>query len=421
MKVFNELIKSFDKIKEYLRTFAIYGYKQREDFTSKSSRTYDNERRRIQSYLSYYVDEQTSSKGKRINIHFDSMYVEANPFFEAFKAKSFTKNDVMLHFIILDILSMYEKCSLSEITNLFFSDYLLYFNTDKNLDTRTIRIKLDEYVALGILGYEKEGKTGYYFLAPHILNKLPPSLADHLAEALSFFQNISPLGVIGHFILQKTEHKPSLFAFRDLHFTHALDDEIILSLFCVMKNHKKVILFHTSSKGNYVLPIKILDNVRQGRRYVIVYHYKSNKYLFYRLDNIQKITILDDSDPGFLTKRSIVNVLLENSWSVSFYTPDADTLEKWLITLHIDDQKEKYLIRQIERENKDGTLNKVAKNTYLYTIDVLDANEMVPWIRSFTGRILDIKCTNEEVLRRMIHDVKIMKSYYEEDNNGAFQ
>ena len=51
MATFNELIKNFDKIREYMRTFAIYGYKTREDFTHKSARTYDNERRRIQSYL----------------------------------------------------------------------------------------------------------------------------------------------------------------------------------------------------------------------------------------------------------------------------------------------------------------------------------------------------------------------------------
>lgn len=419
MKVFNELIKSFDKIREYIRNFAIYGYKQREDFTHKSSRTYDNERRRIQSYLSYYVDEQTSSRGKRINIHFDSMYVEANPFFEVFKTKSFTKNDVMLHFVILDILSMHAKCSLSEIANLIFSDYLIYFNTDKSLDVRTIRIKLDEYISLGILGYEKDGKTGYYFLKDHILSKLPSATLEHLTEALLFFQNTLPLGILGNFILQKASHKSNIFAFRDLHFTHTLEDEIMLSLFCAIKNHNKILLVHPSLKENYVLPIKILDNIKQGRRYVIVYHYNANKYLFYRLDNIYKVNILEDIDPGFSTKLSIVNVLLENSWGVSFINPESPTLEKWVLTLHIDDQKEKYLLKQIEKENKEGTLNKLSKNTYLYTINVLDANEMAPWIRSFTGRILDIKCTNQEVLGRIIHDVKLMKSYYEEDDYGA--
>ncbi len=419
MKVFNELIKSFDKIRDYIRNFAVYGYKQREDFTHKSSRTYDNERRRIQSYLSYYVDEQTSSKGKRVNIHFDSMYVEANPLFEVFKTKSFTKNDVMLHFIILDILSIQAKCSLSDISNLIFSDYLIYFNTDKNLDVRTIRIKLDEYVTLGILGYEKEGKTGYYFLAPHILSKLSSTTMDYLTEALSFFQNIFPLGVLGNFILQKINHSPSLFAFRDLHFTHTLDDEILLYLCYAIKNRKKVIVVHPSLNENYVLPIKIIDNIRQGRRYVIVYHYYSNKYKFYRLDNIYKVNILEADDPSFSMKLSIANVLLENSWGVSFNYLEVNALEKWELTLHIDEQKEKYLIEQIKKENKEGMLNKLSRNTYLFTINVLDANEMVPWIRSFTGRILDIKCTNQEVLSRMIQDIKLMKSYYEEDDYGA--
>jgi hypothetical protein len=275
------------------------------------------------------------------------------------------------------------------------------------------------YASLGILGYEKDGKTGYYFLKDHILSKLPSATLEHLTEALLFFQNTLPLGILGNFILQKASHKSNIFAFRDLHFTHTLEDEIMLSLFCAIKNHNKILLVHPSLKENYVLPIKILDNIKQGRRYVIVYHYNANKYLFYRLDNIYKVNILEDIDPGFSTKLSIVNVLLENSWGVSFINPESPTLEKWVLTLHIDDQKEKYLLKQIEKENKEGTLNKLSKNTYLYTINVLDANEMAPWIRSFTGRILDIKCTNQEVLGRIIHDVKLMKSYYEEDDYGA--
>ena len=59
MSDFQELIKSFPKTREYVRDFFVYGFKTRQEFTEKSPRTYDNERRRLESWLAPYV--QTAS------------------------------------------------------------------------------------------------------------------------------------------------------------------------------------------------------------------------------------------------------------------------------------------------------------------------------------------------------------------------
>jgi hypothetical protein len=49
---YSELVKNYNKIREYLRDFYIYGFRSRDSFVQKSSgRSYDNERRRIESYL----------------------------------------------------------------------------------------------------------------------------------------------------------------------------------------------------------------------------------------------------------------------------------------------------------------------------------------------------------------------------------
>ena len=48
---FNELIKSFDNIRQLMRDFYVFGFKSRADFADKSARSYDNERRRIESWL----------------------------------------------------------------------------------------------------------------------------------------------------------------------------------------------------------------------------------------------------------------------------------------------------------------------------------------------------------------------------------
>ena len=51
MSDFQELIKNIDKCRDYVRDFFVYGFKSRSDFPGKSARTYDDERRRIVSWL----------------------------------------------------------------------------------------------------------------------------------------------------------------------------------------------------------------------------------------------------------------------------------------------------------------------------------------------------------------------------------
>ena len=57
---FQELIKNFDRIRDYMRQFYVYGYKSRSDYDGKSARTYDNERRRIESWLSGFDTSEGS-------------------------------------------------------------------------------------------------------------------------------------------------------------------------------------------------------------------------------------------------------------------------------------------------------------------------------------------------------------------------
>ena len=51
MSSYSELIKNFEKIRAYMRDFYVYGFKSRDDYQSKSARSYDDERRRLESWL----------------------------------------------------------------------------------------------------------------------------------------------------------------------------------------------------------------------------------------------------------------------------------------------------------------------------------------------------------------------------------
>lgn len=72
---YSELIKSFEKIRDYMRDFYVYGFKSREDYTKKSARSYDDERRRIESWLGGYMAFRHTTEGKNVFISVDNRSV----------------------------------------------------------------------------------------------------------------------------------------------------------------------------------------------------------------------------------------------------------------------------------------------------------------------------------------------------------
>ena len=46
---YNERMKNFENIRAYMRAFYVYGLKSRSEYKQKSPRSYDNERRRMES------------------------------------------------------------------------------------------------------------------------------------------------------------------------------------------------------------------------------------------------------------------------------------------------------------------------------------------------------------------------------------
>ena len=63
---YSELIKDFGRIRDYMREFYVYGFKNRSEYDAKSARSYDNERRRIESWLGDYMSFRQDSSGKNV-------------------------------------------------------------------------------------------------------------------------------------------------------------------------------------------------------------------------------------------------------------------------------------------------------------------------------------------------------------------
>lgn len=230
---YSELVKNFNRIREYMREFYVYGFKSRNEYTGKSARSYDDERRRLESWLGDYMRFRQTSDGKNVFISIDSRVSRHNPLYKAWKAKSFTDGDITLHFILMDILAVSDvPITLGDITGRIDA-YLSAFEAPRLFDESTVRKKLKEYVSEGIVIAKKRGKTMYYSRAQ--MSEI------YGADVLDFFSEVAPCGVIGSFLLDKGNRAETRFAYKHHYMTGALDSEILGLLFMAMREKRMVI------------------------------------------------------------------------------------------------------------------------------------------------------------------------------------
>ncbi len=411
MSGYTELIKNFEKIRAFARDFYIYGFKGRGDYHSVSPRSYDNERRRIESYLSEHIVKNRDSKGKTISISSNTVAKTSNPLFKIWQTKSFTKKDCFLHFVILDILSQNSNLSVVEIAEIITKDYTSELIPGEPIDTMTIRNKLNEYTKLGILKTEKLGKILCYSLCDNPICCLNPNTIENLNTALSYYKNVLPLGFIGHSINNTVD---SPFIYRQIFFAQILDNEVLLNIFGAMNNKKVIKLNIISSKSNRgtktsVIPLKILSNTKTGRQYIAVYSVNKNKFSTVRLDYIKDIS-LGDIYSEYDSVKTEYELRSKNAFSIMHQVTEKPHNVRMLIS--IDENTEQYMLERLKREGKHGVIAKVSSNVFEYSIDVSDTLEMVPWLRTFIGRIIEIEGSETHVIAQFKRDINSMAAMY---------
>lgn len=414
MSEYSELIKRFDKIRDYMSDFYVYGFRSREDFKQKKSlRSYDNEKRRIESYLSDYMSFRMDENGKTVFLSVDSSDISENPLYRAFKAKTFTKNDITLNFIILDILYNKSAASATEIADKITAEYLCYFNHPVILDLSTVRNKLTEYQKHGILATQKQGKKLLYFLNNKVID------LNIISDTLMFFSEVSPLGVVGSYLLDKCLYDNTLISYKHHYIMHALESEIVYELLKAIHNKQKVEILNHSTRSEVpisleIIPLRFMISVQGGRRYLAAFSIRSKAILSFRLDYIKSVKRMEVCEEFELYKIRL-NEILPYTWGASFGR--GRNLEHLTMLLDIP-YNERFIINRILREGRNGTLSKVDENTYRYDISVYDTTEMIPWLRTFIGRILSLECSNKSVLRTFYNDLDALYSIYGGDSDS---
>ena len=411
MAGFSELIKSFDKTRDYVRDFFIYGCKVRNDFQAKSSRTYDDEKRRVESWLGDYIHTDNSQRGKKVCISVDSGHISENPLYKAYYSKSFTDNDIKLHFFLIDILADGESLTLKELVNRLADDYGELF------DEQTVRNKLKEYSEEGVFIKEKQGKTDYFRLSEDTVESFFDEYAG-LDNAVKFASEASAFGVVGNSLLKASDMTNDIILNKHNYIVHTLEDEILLDIINAI-DEKKCISYDSFGRGKSGqltecngIPFRILTSMQTGRRYLAMYNSDYKRFNSVRLDSIKSVNqgdICQNYD-------EMLELYLKNEqkcFGVSFgRRAELGHVEPIKITVYADEKTEDYIVNRLEREKRCGTIEKAGENTFVFTADVFDPNEIMQWAKSFIGRIISIEGGNEEIRNKFYSDIERMNRMY---------
>lgn len=411
MSIYNELIKNFEKVRSYMREFYIYGFKSREEYTSKSLRSYDDEKRRIESWLDDYMRFIRTSDGKNVFLSINSRKLTHNPLYKALKAKSFTDGDITLHFIIFDILSDSNiSLTINEIMDLIDNYYLSDFDNPMMFDSSTVRKKLNEYCEQGLIIKEKEGKNILYRVA----KKYDISSFNDL---LNYFSETAPCGGVGSFLLDRINNKDDRFVFKHHYITSALDSEVLLNLFLAMQKKSSIEVTNINRKNNLtkgikLVPLRVFISVQDGKQYLLAYQEEQGIIKTFRIDYLVNVKI-EEVNPRFDELRLMLDKAKDKMWGANIKRNryGKEKIERVSFTIKIE-KNEEFIVKRLEREKRIGKVEKIDDYTYNFDSYVYDTSEMIPWIRTFICRIVKLNFSNRTLENEFKKDIKKMYEIY---------
>lgn len=404
---YSELIKNFNKVRDYMRDFYVYGFKSRDDYTKKSARSYDDEKRRIESWLSAYMQFHQTADGKNVFLSIDSRLTRHNPLYKAWKTKSFTNGDITLHFIIMDILGDGQELSLVDIAAQV-DEYLSIFEHARVFDSSTIRKKLNEYVKEGLLISRKNGKTMLYRRTEE--TEMPDT------DVLDFFSETAPCGVIGSFLKDKIQDTSDHFAFKHHYITGAMDSEVLCLILGAIHEKRNITVEMINRKKNRVtetnvVPLRVMFSVQSGRQYLMAYAPYFKRITSYRLDNIVTVKTGEIAE-RFDELRDKLKEMQQHMWGVATNSRSGNRMEHLEFTIQYD-EGEQHILRRLEREKRIGQVEYIDAHTCRFSADVYDASELIPWVRTFICRITDISISNKALETQFKEDLQAMYEMYE--------
>ena len=185
---------------------------------------------------------------------------------------------------------------------------------------------------------------------------------------------------------------------------------MLLDLLAAMECRQCVRIESSSSRGKNisfrVLPLKIYVSTQSGRRYVMCC-----------LDNLERVL---EAKPvrDYDKFCAMAKQMEQHLWGVSMNRwLAADALEHVELVVRISSD-EPYILQCLEREKRCGRVEKIDAEHYRFIADVHDAGEMLPWLRTFIGRIESFSCSNKAVEEKFWQDLAEVYAMYDVKKAG---
>ena len=175
-----------------------------------------------------------------------------------------------------------------------------------------------------------------------------------------------------------------------------------------------------------VLPQKLYISTQTGRQYLLAWMPRNRQFTFIRTDLIDEVKIGEQiMIPEKLKER--LRVFQSHVWGAA--AGNRSTPEHLEMTLLVRENEgfivnrrerdEEHILRRLEREKRCGTVEQLDRTHWRFSADVYDAVEMLPWIRTFTGRIAKLECSNPHVTDRFYKDLEMMAVMYGGESNAV--
>lgn len=407
----NKTISSFNIIRRLVRDLYLEGLNNylNTDSFGKSSRAYLNNLTSIRTFLdNRFISSKTSTKkGTNPVISFDTRYETENPLFALWKTENSIATNLSFDFAIMDILEDNPEgiswFSLTSDSNSTKHDNLLEKYVNKGIDKKSVKPKLEKLANTGIIEFFENGKKIRKVNTRQIKQLLS---STEVKQAIQFASETCPLGVIGAYILDNLKTIDSEPLNTPIHYKHhfifnSIDYEIMYVLMNAIFN-KTSAQIETKRYGiKQIVPLKIFISTQTGRTYIIFWDLHENKLFSENLEKINTVKQLEicSEYEGYLSKLSEIE---SNIWGVSFKNDNTYDLEHVRFVIEYSPEEEKYIPSRIRKEAVTGTVSDIDESHIEFFADLIDSKEMIPWIRSFFGRITEIEFPYKERIKEDI-------------------
>lgn len=403
------LVDRFDKIRDTIRRIYLYSSYDNENDFEFSERTVRKVKHRVREMFKNNCKDNYEKNKKYVGLFYDAVIHSRNFLSDVYFIKSFTDFDITLYFLILGCLNE-KDMSLNEILGVFEDVLDEYKNIGSKEDKDTQRnTTLDRHIKKllkeGLIYREKQGRKYIYKIKEDFWQDFSKSEKEMILDLVTFYSEITPYKVLGHYLQEtiKTElldyteliDYDDENKYRDWYYfsgnqIHNILEEIIL--YEIEKNKFIEVKIKKQNKKIKVCFLYRITDPVYGREFILTRAIDDNnlitdEYVIFRVDNIESVKKLkhipknlDEIDFNKKLKMWNCSIQKDNTKSLN--------LERVEAIFYIDEENDKALYERLLREKKWATLQKKDKGKYLFTIDVLNKKELIPWFRTFEGHVI---------------------------------